>query len=504
MGALGIITVSIILISLYKFIPRLIKFIKFTILINKIPGPAFYPIPYVALAGANKPEDIALWLQNQYGKFKEGIMQLAIVLDAYIFISKPQHIEAVLNKTETLSKATLYHNYQFWLGDGLLTSSDEKALQKKKLLMSAFQFGVLDQFIEIMSEKAEILVQCIENDIQKNAGEAIDFYKYSVRCALDIICETSMGTNIDVQRNKDIEYFKALNVLLYSFIKRLLYPWLHWDWIFYRSKMGKNFKKSLEVTNTFIIEIIKKRRELRKMKNREMKRDEFGNRQKRTFLDLLMDLDENETFKMGDEGIKQQVDKVVFAGHDTVAAAVNWAIFNIGNNPDVQLKIHEELDAVFGNSNDLITLQKISQLSYLDRVIKENLRLCPSIPLIGRHVTEDIELDGYTIPKGANLGLCIFFLHRDPELWPNPMKFNPDRFLPENCRKRHPYAYIPFSGGPGNCIGIKFAMAEQKIILTKILRKWRVKSVKSMEEMKYQPNVILHPYEENRIYFFPR
>ncbi|XP_033222460.1 cytochrome P450 4C1-like [Belonocnema kinseyi] len=146
-------------------------------------------------------------------------------------------------------------------------------------------------------------------------------------------------------------------------------------------------------------------------------------------------------------------------------------------------------------------MKEITELKYLDRVIKENLRLNPSVPGIGRRLTEDIILDGYFIPKGCNINLSIMSLHRDPEVWNDPLKFDPDRFLPENCIGRHPYAYVPFSAGPRNCIGQKFAMAEQKIVLTSILRKWRVKSAKSQEEMKLRSTFILRPHEGNPMYF---
>ncbi|XP_051155980.1 cytochrome P450 4C1-like [Leptopilina boulardi] len=503
--ALFLIIVSIILISLYKYILRFIQYIRFFIMINKLPGPAPYPIPYIGLSAWNvKGEDLSTWIHNLHKKSKTGIMQLAVFLDSYLFISKPRHMEAILPKMETITKAALYQKYNIWLGNGLITASGEKWFHNRKILTPAFHFGVVDQFMETMSEKAEILVECIENEIKENAGESIDFYKHSVRCALDIICETSMGANIDVQRNQDIEYIKALEVLLQVLVKRIFYPWLNYDWIFYKTKMGKDFKRSVELTNNFTIGIIKKRRQLRKLKNSEDKRDEFGKRQKKAFLDLILDLDENEKVHMTDEEIREQVETFMFAGHDTVASAINWAIFNIGNNPDVQLKIHEELDAVFGVSKVQATMQQIAELTYLDRVIKENLRMCPSVPMIGRLLTKDIELDGFTVPKGTNLGLHIFCLHRDPEIWPDPLKFDPDRFLPENCRNRNPYAYIPFSAGPRNCIGMKFALTEQKIVLTSILRKFSVKSVRKFEEMKYQANFVLHPHNGNPIYFFPR
>ncbi|XP_051155958.1 cytochrome P450 4C1-like [Leptopilina boulardi] len=504
MGAL-LILISIILIILCKYISRLITFIKFFITINKIPGPVPYPLSYFIVAALKiKEEDRLLWIHNITDRFKKGIVKVAVFMDAYIIITKPRQMEAILPKTEHITKAHLYDILQLFLGDGLLISNGEKWYHDRKLLTPAFHFGLLEQSIEFMWEKAEILVQCIENELKGNSGKSIDFFKYSIKCALDIICETSMGANMDVQRNHDIQYIKALEILALGLSKRPLYPWLKWDWIFYKTKIGKDCKNSIEMMKDFTIDIIRKRRQLRKMNHSEDKHDEFGKRKKKAFLDLMLDLDENEKNHMTDEEIRQQVETFMFAGHDTTGAAINWAIFNIGNNLEVQKKIHEELDAVFGDSKEPATMQQIAELTYLERVIKENLRLYPSVPVIGRLLTEDTELDGYTIPKGANIGISIFSVHRDPETWPNPMKFDPDRFLPENCRNRNPYAYIPFSAGPRNCIGLRFAMAEQKIVLTSILRKWRIKSGRSPEEMKFQFNMVLSPFKGNPIYFYSR
>jgi len=113
-------------------------------------------------------------------------------------------------------------------------------------------------------------------------------------------------------------------------------------------------------------------------------------------------------------------------------------------------------------------------------------------------------LGNYTLPKGETIVLAIILAHRNPKVWPDPLKFDPDRFLPENSKHRNPYAYIPFSAGPRNCIGQKFALLEEKIILTAILRRWRVKSVKMFDMIKYGFSITLRPSEEVLIHFMPK
>lgn len=125
----------------------------------------------------------------------------------------------------------------------------------------------------------------------------------------------------------------------------------------------------------------------------------------------------------------------------------------MGNNLEVQEKIAEEMDSLFGGSDRPATIKDLNEMKYLERVIKESMRMYPPVPFIGRITSEEVEIAGYQIPKNCFINIEIFKILRDPDHFPNPEKFDPDRFLPENSNSRHPYAYIPFSAGPRNCIG---------------------------------------------------
>ena len=113
-------------------------------------------------------------------------------------------------------------------------------------------------------------------------------------------------------------------------------------------------------------------------------------------------------------------------------------------------------------------------MQYLERVIKESLRILPSVPLIMRNFPEEGDFCGKQLPAGTTLVINILGLHRDPRHWPDPLTFDPDRFLPERSEGRHPYCYLPFSAGSRDCIGKKYAMMQMKVLLATMLRTYRV------------------------------
>ncbi|KAH9520017.1 Cytochrome P450 4V2 [Bulinus truncatus] len=181
-------------------------------------------------------------------------------------------------------------------------------------------------------------------------------------------------------------------------------------------------------------------------------------------------------------------------GHDTTAAAINWATHLIGSHAEVQAKVHEELDKVFGNDTRDATMEDLKELKYLECCIKEALRLFPSVPVFARSIKEDLCLDkDYIIPKDTSVIIITVAVHRDPKIYPEPDLFKPERFFLENSASRHPYSYIPFSAGPRNCIGQKFALLEEKTVLSHLFRNFNVRSVQKRSELRPIGDLILRP-----------
>ncbi|MAS37444.1 MAG: hypothetical protein CL610_25820 [Anaerolineaceae bacterium] len=173
---------------------------------------------------------------------------------------------------------------------------------------------------------------------------------------------------------------------------------------------------------------------------------------------------------LDDDSIRDQLLTILIAGHDTSTALLTWVLYLLTTHPETLHRAQAEVDTVLGTRPP--EMEDLSQLGYLGQVIDETLRLSPPIHLGSRIVAEDLIFNGYTLPAGSRVMYSIYLAHRDPNHWPEPDTFNPDRFSAENKRRILPYAYLPFGGGARNCIGTAFGLVEAKIILARILQQF--------------------------------
>lgn len=176
-------------------------------------------------------------------------------------------------------------------------------------------------------------------------------------------------------------------------------------------------------------------------------------------------------------------------------SAIAFTLYNIAKHPDVQRKILAECQDVFGDDlSAAVTTHDLNNLNYLEMVIKETLRLYPSVPLFGRKIVRETTIGRITVPEKTTVTLAPYFMGRDPNIYPDPLKFDPSRFDQETSNeKSNPYAFIPFSAGFRNCIGQKFAMFEVKSIVSKIIRNFELTIAKENEELALVAALVLRP-----------
>lgn len=164
-------------------------------------------------------------------------------------------------------------------------------------------------------------------------------------------------------------------------------------------------------------------------------------------------------------------------------------------NPKVQDDVFQESLRILGNdSSKAVTIQDINQMSYLEMVIKETLRIYPPIPFFGRKIENEFTAGGVTLPAGISVVISPFYMARDPKIFKDPLKFDPSRFDPEKSSEAfNQFAFIPFSAGPRNCVGKVFAMLQMKITLTKIIRNFEITIAEENKNCEVIAGLVLRP-----------
>lgn len=467
--------------------------------VKKVPGPKTSFLFGNALQLPSLPNDLVTRILQWASEYQNGMFCLWLgPTYPFILLYKPELVELVLHSSKHISKSPDYDFLHPWLGTGLLTSDGSKWKTRRRLITPTFHFSILNTFLQVFEEQSKILVSNLEKKVKTGT---FNIMPYITLCALDIICITSMDSSPNAQGNVNSPYVNAVGRITELIQKRQRSPWLWPDIIYFLTPSGREHNYCLQILHSFTNKVIDERIADRAAKRNDPQSEEndteqrgegeFKRKRRLAFLDLLL-----EAYDRGEisrEGIREEVDTFMFEGHDTTAAGLTWALYLLARHPHIQQQVHEEVDKFFEQRPETLTVNDLKDLRYLECVVKEAQRMFPSVPFIARRTTEDCHLDGYLAPKGAALGVCTIGLHRNPNVWEAPLEFNPDRFLPENSQGRHPYAFVPFSAGPRNCIGQRFALQEEKLVLAHVMRNFTLDSTQTFDELKTCAEIITRP-----------
>uniref|UniRef100_A0A0A9ZBI9 Cytochrome P450 4C1 n=1 Tax=Lygus hesperus TaxID=30085 RepID=A0A0A9ZBI9_LYGHE len=469
-------------------------------LFNKLPGPKDEPFFFGPIFKMIKMEldDIVPWLHNEFKKY-DWYWASWFMGQPGFFIADPDVAEVILTNTKNISKGPDYDVLRKWLRDGLIHSSGEKWRSRRKMLTPSFHFKILDNNLECMNRNwRKVVDQFLETN-----GTPFEPLRIMGRGALGIICETAMGIELDDDDARCKEYINTVKSTLEEAINRVMNPLLKADFVYNLTPAGRRYNKYVEILHSFTEKVIKEKKAAFAEQKASGATDYSEIEGKKVFLDLLISLAEKEN--LSDEDIREEVDAFMFGGHDTTSTALQWLLMHLAENPEVQERAYAEQVEIFGNSDRDVTKDDLAKMQYLEQVIKESLRLSPSVPSIARSLVEDIRLpNGLTVPSGTKLSVSMYSLHRNPNYWPDPEVFRPERFSPEESKNRHPYSYIPFSAGPRNCIGQKFAMMEMKIGASTILRSCKITSPMKLADIKVKMLVVLEANVPIKVNITPR
>ncbi|XP_052751008.1 cytochrome P450 4C1-like [Galleria mellonella] len=430
-------------------------------------------------------------LRTSFAKQFKGIYRFYSYPFKTINIYNPEDVEIILSSMKFSEKSYLYLFMKPWLADGLLLSSGAKWQKRRKILTPAFHFDILRQFHVIMEENSKRLTETLE----QSAGDTVNITPVITEYTLNTICETAMGTKLSDETSAAGKSYKnALLTLGALLAERFIKVYLFLEFIFNLSSLKQKQQKYIDIIQKFTADVIKNRKaylEQNGLINSTESNDDgvYKKKKKAAFLDLLLAA-ENEG-KIDRSGIQEEVDTFMFEGHDTTASGISFLFLMLANHPNEQEKVYQEMKSIFGDSTRTATTDDLAQMKYLELCIKETLRLYPPVHFVARVLNEKVTLSNYTIPAGTECLIHIFDLHRREDLYKNALAFEPERFLPENSVGRHPYAYVPFSAGPRNCIGKKFAMMEMKSAMSAVIRRYRLEAITKPEDVRFAGDLIL-------------
>ncbi|XP_017066114.1 cytochrome P450 4p1 [Drosophila eugracilis] len=407
--------------------------------------------------------------------------------------------ENVLNHPNLITKGLVYKFLHPFLRTGLLTSTGKKWHARRKTLTPTFHFNILNQFQEIFKTESFKFLQQFEgqDDITITLHDVIP------RFTLNSICETAMGVKLDEMAEKGDRYRENFSQIEECFIRRLSNPLLWGDTVF-NLFAAKDYAAALDVVHSFSSEIIAKRRVLLKdeLDNRSANQsadDEIFNTKKRfAMLDTLIHAEKDGL--IDHIGICEEVDTLMFEGYDTTSIGLIFGLMNMSLNADKQELCFKEIQEHIDDDLSNLDVSQLNKLKYLEYFMKETMRLFPSVPIMGREAVQETELaNGLILPKGSQITIHVFDIHRNTKYWDSPEEFRPERFLPENVQNRHTYAYVPFSAGQRNCIGQKYAMQEMKTLMVALLKQFKILPAIDPKKIIFHTGITLRTQNKIRV-----
>ena len=365
-----------------------------------------------------------------------------------LVLNHPDLVEDVLvTKNRSFRKHFTLRKTKLTLGNGLLTSEGDFWRRQRKLAQPAFGREQIAGHSAMMVSYTERMLEGWQG------GQHRDVQADMMRLTLEIVAKSLFGAEI---HDQIAEASIAMESLMESFTRKVGKVASLPDWV--PTPGNLRLKKSVGMLDAILFRTIEDRRRSGEPRN--------------DLLSMLLHA-RDEQGGMSDRQLRDEAMTLFMAGHETTANTMAWIWFLLATHPEVEAKLHRELDAVLPDRAP--TMDDLRRLPYLDNVITETLRLYSTVWLLGREAIEPVEVGGYRVPKGWTIYMSQWVVHRDPRWFDDPTSYRPDRWS-DGLAKRIPrYAYFPFGGGPRICIGNNFSLMETALLLATIARRFRIR-----------------------------
>jgi cytochrome P450 len=393
-----------------------------------------------------------------------------------VFLNHPEYIREVLVvQNDNFTKERTVQRSKMLLGQGMITA--EGAVHRAQRLASqpAFHRQRIAEYAGIMVEEA------VHISHSWRTGEQRDIAADMMHLTLRVVARTLFAIDL---REEVYELAAAINRImgLYNFL--IMLPAAEWL-VHFRPPGLAAFVRARNRIDAVVYRIIDAHRksglDRGSLLDLMLAASPAGNEESRQSLSRQ---------SLSRQSLRDQVITIFLAGYETVANALSWTWYLLSQNPDCEIKFHSELDAVLGGR--LPAFEDVSQLRYTENVMAESLRLYPPAWAMGRSARNDFALGEYFLPARTTVLMSQFVTHRDPRFFPDPLRFEPDRFSAEAKARRTKFTYFPFGAGARQCIGESFAWMEGTLILATLAQKWKLRLVPG-HSVEPQPLITLRP-----------
>lgn len=433
---------------------------------NPIQGPKGLPFSGNLFAFRKDPLNFLMKAQREYG----DVAHIRFGPSRHVYlISDPEQIkEVLLTKQDAFHKAKGLQTAKAVVGEGILTSEGETHMRQRRLLQPSFRKDRIGQYAEAMVDYTQRMLQ------NWRPGETRIVTDDMMQLTLDIITHTMFGTSITSGVN---EIGHAIEVGM-KYVTHKASSILDIPESI-PTKSNVEFKQSAQTLDRVIFGIIEERR----------KQPVSG---RGDLLSMLLDVRDEETgMGMNDMQVRDEVMTIFLAGHETTANTLSWTWYLLSQNPDVEKKLHEELDRVLSGRRP--SHDDLNQLKYTQQIIWESMRVYPAVWAVNRQVVEEVEIGGHTYKPGDTLMMSQFVMHRNPKYYEEADRFLPERFAGDLLKQIPQFAYFPFGGGPRVCIGNHFAVMEATLLLATIGSRYMLRMTPDHHMVKPEPLVTLRP-----------
>ncbi|XP_019872738.2 cytochrome P450 4C1-like [Aethina tumida] len=391
-----------------------------------------------------------------------------------------EEIKIILNHRNSFNKSEDYNLLKFVYSKSLFTAEAAEWKRSRKIISFPLNQNALVSFVDIFYEKSCSLVETLKNK---------DFDCHDIYHTFGFfIADVFIVANFGIEEDLNMDFVKLISEGQRIITNRVanIFKWN--DYLFSLTSEGKRTTDNKMVAMKLIDKCIKQRRNEKKYLNGE----------KLCLLDHL--INEVEKNNLDEEYIKEEILFVASAAMDATAYSLAYTLCLLGIYPEIQNKVHDEVTKIVGDNK--ITYKTATQLKYTEMVINESLRLMPTVPFIGRKTSDDLNLGNVVVPPNTNMLVNFFALHRNPKYYPDPTRFDPERFSPEEIAKRPQYTFLPFSGGPRNCLGSKYSSLLTITAIANVIRHFQVTTkYKSFDELEFDYNIVLVTPEPLDLHF---